>query len=79
MMIRCPGFWCGQLGGLLCQLLKEETLEGGVGLREMMGSVLGRSSLCLAMSSTLVDGYSYVCRIVTVGLVIYFWESLVYR
>lgn len=75
MMIRCPGFWCGQLGGSLCQLFKEETLEGGVGLREMMG----RLSLCLAMSSTLADGYSYVCRIATVGLVIYFWESLVYR
>lgn len=26
-MMRCPGFWCGHLGGWLCQWLKGETLE----------------------------------------------------
>ena len=51
MVIRCPGFWGGQLGEWLCQLLKRETLEEQWVGEKLIGSVLDRLSLYLVMSS----------------------------
>lgn len=78
MVIRCPGFWGGQLGEWLCQLLKRETLEEQWVGEKLIGSVLDRLSLYLVMSSKQVVGYSYISGIMILGLVMYFRESSVY-